>query len=181
MGRTADPAVARTILQHLRGQDLHEAWVQNGKPGTWENMQRRGKAAMKAQPPQPAQQQQPAAATAPRPTARKAAAASSARQPAMGKKTIQGGALCADCTQARGGGGAARGRVPCGAAARVPRNADVERGARVACTSSREAWVASLGWPRAASGGAANLVQRSTTTHMMRALYETALHMLPCT
>ena len=34
MGRTADPATARTILQYLRGQELHEAWVQKGKPGT---------------------------------------------------------------------------------------------------------------------------------------------------
>ena len=45
MGRTADPAVAKVLLQHLRGQDLHEAWVQNGSPGTWGNVQRRAQQA----------------------------------------------------------------------------------------------------------------------------------------
>jgi hypothetical protein len=41
MGRTVDPAVAKTILQYLRGQDLYEAWVQNGSPGSWGNLRPR--------------------------------------------------------------------------------------------------------------------------------------------
>ena len=57
MGRTVDPTVAKTILQHLRGQDLHKAWVQNGSPGTWGNVQRRAQQAASAAP---SQQQQPA-------------------------------------------------------------------------------------------------------------------------
>jgi hypothetical protein len=50
MGRTADPAVAKVLLQHLRGQDLHAAWVANGSPGSWGNVQRRAKQAQAAAP-----------------------------------------------------------------------------------------------------------------------------------
>ena len=39
-GRTTGPGVAQTILQHLRGQNLYAAWVDNGKPGEWRNVQR---------------------------------------------------------------------------------------------------------------------------------------------
>ena len=48
MGRKADPGVARTIVAYLRGQDVHEAWVDNRKPGSWGNVQRRAKAAKAA-------------------------------------------------------------------------------------------------------------------------------------
>ena len=40
--------VAKTILQYLRSQDLHEAWVSNGKPGTWANVLRRANKAREA-------------------------------------------------------------------------------------------------------------------------------------
>ena len=50
MGATADPRTARTIVQFLRGQDLHEAWVENGSPGTWGNVLRRAKAAAQGAP-----------------------------------------------------------------------------------------------------------------------------------
>ena len=102
MGRKTDPGVAKAILQHLRNQDLREAWVSNGKPGTWKHVQRAAKAAREAArhstkafaPPPP---------TAPRPAGVKrkeagadgaagsskgAAASSSKRQPAIGTKTI---------------------------------------------------------------------------------------------
>jgi hypothetical protein len=63
MGRTVDPATAKTILQHLRGQDLRQAWAENGKPGTWGNVARRAKAAVEMQQAsqQPVQQPQQAA------------------------------------------------------------------------------------------------------------------------
>ena len=48
MGRKEATAVAKTIKQAVLGQDLKAAWIANGKPGTWGNVQRRAKAAVKA-------------------------------------------------------------------------------------------------------------------------------------
>jgi hypothetical protein len=89
MGRIADAGVTKTIVAHVRGQPLHAAWVDNGKPGSWKNVLRRAKAAVAANAAKAAgdaaQQQQAAPQTAPR--GKKAAAGGSSRGAAASKKT----------------------------------------------------------------------------------------------
>jgi hypothetical protein len=85
MGRVAAKAVTQTIVAHVRGQALHDAWCSNGKPGTWRNVKRRAKAAVAAKAARDgAQQQQAAPQTAPR--GKKAVADRSSRGAAAGKQ-----------------------------------------------------------------------------------------------
>ena len=101
MGRTVDPGVAKTILQYLRSQDLHEAWVSNRRPGTWRNVQRAATKAREAArrttkaaaPPPPTAprtagvKRKEAGADGAAGSSKSAAARSSKRQASIGKKT----------------------------------------------------------------------------------------------
>ena len=43
MGRVEDPQIAKVFKMADRSNDLYQAWVDGGSPGTWGNVQRRYK------------------------------------------------------------------------------------------------------------------------------------------
>ena len=77
-GYARSKELVRAYIEHTNGKDLHQAWTDNKKPGTWGNCQRGYKkwlAQRQQQQQQQQQQQEPAAAKTPAKGAKAAAAA----------------------------------------------------------------------------------------------------------